>query len=123
MLTRYQSAQNLMQGILTKVSAFNTTLIPHWIGNSDCFWCEREFKNGKEFRLVNASVSKNKVAFDHAALAKSLAHVAGQTINTENLPIRKIEICLLSLRITFDALGKRWIFNTPPDSEDSTNTC
>ena len=60
---RYQCAQKLMQGLFTKKIAFNTTLIPHWIGDSACFWYEREQKVGREFRLVDASQGSNETAF------------------------------------------------------------
>ena len=49
MLDRYQRAQHLNQGIYSKCVARNTTLFPIWIGDSDCFWYERELKEGKNF--------------------------------------------------------------------------
>ena len=112
MESRYQRAQSLMQGMFTKTSAFNTTLIPHWIGDSDCFWYEREFKIGKEFRLVDAAAGSNDIAFDHAALAKALAQASGETVNAEDLPISKIDLCLSPLQLAFDAYGKRWSFSS-----------
>ena len=112
METRYQRAQNLMQGMFTKTSAFNTTLIPHWVGDSDCFWYEREFKIGKEFRLVDAAAGSNNIAFDHAALAKALAQASGETVIAGDLPINKIDLSLSPLQLTFDAYGKRWSFSS-----------
>ena len=117
MESRYQRAQSLMQGMFTKTSAFNTTLIPHWIGDSDCFWYEREFKTGKEFRLVDAAAGSNDIAFDHATLAKALAQASGETINAEDLPISKIDLCLSPLQLTFDAYGKRWSFSRKDNND------
>lgn len=110
MEARYHLAQTLMQGMFRKSIAFNTTLIPHWIGDSDCFWYERECKAGKEFRLVDADARSNEVAFDHEALAYTLANASGQTIDAENLPISKMYMALSPLQLTFDAFGKRWTF-------------
>ncbi len=33
--SRYEKAQNLARGVLSKTVAFNTTLYPIWIGQSD----------------------------------------------------------------------------------------
>lgn len=112
MESRYQRAQSLMQGMFTKTSAFNTTVIPHWIGDSDCFWYEREFKIGKEFRLVDAAAGSNEIAFDHAALAKALAQASGEAVNAEDLPIRKMDLSLSPLQLSFDAYGKRFLFSS-----------
>lgn len=108
---RYQRAQALMQGYLTKSVAFNTTLIPHWVGDTDCFWYEREFKQGKEFRLVNAAKGANKIAFDHQALAGALSEACRQQVNADDLPISKLSFVFDPLQITFDAFGKRWQFD------------
>ena len=122
---RYQNAQNLMQGILTKSIGFNTTLYPIWIGNSDCFWYERESKNGKEYRLVDATVVTNDVAFDHSRLAAALAEAVKQEIDANNLPINNIDMRFDSPSSTtkkidtlhFTAFDKHWVFNT------ETETC
>jgi dipeptidyl-peptidase 4 len=108
---RYQGAESLMQGFLTKSVAFNTTLIPHWIGDSDCFWYEREFKQGKEFRLVDARQLTNKVAFDHQDLANALTKASQQPVDANDLPISQLEVVLNPLQIAFSAFGKRWQFD------------
>ena len=112
MAARYQSAQHLRQGILRKVCAFNTTLIPHWIGSSDCFWYERESKNGKEYRLVDANEGSNELAFDHSSLAFALEKSSGEVVSAENLPIRKLEFSLSPLQVIFDAFDRRWCFTS-----------
>ena len=116
MEARYQRAQTLMQGVWSKTVAFNTTLIPRWISNSDCFWYDREHKNGKEFRLVNADLGSNEIAFDHGVLATELAKASGQPAPAEDLPINGLEITFSPLRVEFSAFNKRWKF----DSQDQT---
>ena len=84
MLTRYEQAKTFYQEdqrLVTNtwaevkeplVMARNTTPLPVWIGESECFWYERERKNGREYRLVDASEGSNKLAFDHSLLANKL---------------------------------------------------
>lgn len=117
MEAHYLCAQSLMQGIYTKHIAFNTTLIPHWINDSDCFWYEREFQAGKEFRLVDAGARSNEVAFDHMTMAQALCKASGQQVDARDLPISKVEMSLSPLQLSFDAFGKRWKFT------DLENTC
>lgn len=110
MSKRYEVAQSLVQGVGTKNIAFNTTLIPHWIGNSDCFWYERESRCGKEFRIVDASICSNEALFDHECFADILASASGIEVNSEDIPITKIHILLSPLVIKFDAFGRRWVY-------------
>lgn len=107
---RYERAQTLSQGFLTKNIAFNTTLVPHWIGDEH-FWYERDSSSGKEYRLVNTATGTNEIAFDHAALTKTLAGLTDKKVNAENLPIKRVDISLSPLQVSFSAFDKRWVFN------------
>lgn len=40
----------------------NYFIVPHWIGDSDEFWYEREFDGGSEFVIVNAANGQKRVA-------------------------------------------------------------
>ena len=132
MQTRYERAQSLIQGIWSKKLVLNAIIFPTWIDESECFWYERETKDGKEYRLVNAEAATNKVAFDHHTLAEVLAETVQQKVNPDNLPIKKVSISLdlstLSTnKIYFNAFGKSWRFETvsricteveaPPENE------
>ena len=120
MEARYQKAQYLMNGILTKSVAFNTTLSPIWIGDTDCFWYEREKKDGKEYRLVDANAASNDIAFDHHELAAVLAESVKQTVDANSLPINKVYMCSDTQAakakgiktVEFTAFDKRWVFDT-----------
>ena len=119
MESRYQKAQSLLQGVLSKSVAFNTTLYPIWIGDSDCFWYERESKEGKEYRLVDATNASNQVAFDHRALSIALADADGkevQEVDVENLPITDVDMTIdldkrVIISLEFTAFDKRWEFD------------
>ena len=118
MLARYERAQYLDQGVLNTNISMNTTICPVWIGDSDCFWYERETKQGKYYRLVNASAESNEAAFDHDKLAASLSEKTGQTVSAEDLPISRVDITLSPVTVSFNAFGKRWQFSSWLDSCD-----
>ena len=111
----YDSAQTLMHGIFTKTVAFNTTIFPIWIGDSHCFWYERENKAGKEYRLVDAKYASNEIAFDHDRLATILAGAARHEVDAKNLPIHSVRFELNPSVICFTAFNKRWHYSL--DSE------
>ena len=112
MLVRYNRAQHLYQGMFNKNISRNSTLFPIWIGNSDSFWYEREFRCGREYRLVNANSASNECAFNHQSLAKALAQISSQEVDDKDLPIDKVRISLNPLTIEFTAFSKRWVFDT-----------
>ena len=108
-LERYQNAQILEAGALTKSVAFNTTLFPHWIDNSDCFWYVRESKMGQSYRMVDAKAASNVAAFDHAGLAKALSVEAAVDVDPENLVLNDLEF--QSGHLTFTAFDQHWVYH------------
>ncbi|MBI1775913.1 MAG: DPP IV N-terminal domain-containing protein [Proteobacteria bacterium] len=87
----------------------NAEIRPYWIGDSDRFWYRRERVDGHEFVLVEAASGERGPAFDHAALAKSLAEATGQSVRPMRLPFDFIEP--ENAGIGFAALGGRWFFD------------
>lgn len=111
MLPRYQRAQVLEQGAYTKKLAFNTTLYPHWIGQSDHFWYLRDLPDGRgEYRLVDAGRKSNRPAFDHRALARALASASGQKVQAHGLPLTDVRISLAPRTVTFTAFAETWVY-------------
>ena len=100
MLSKYQRAKTLIQGIFTKNIAFNDRVYPIWIGNSDFFWYERHSCKGKEYRLVNASIASNDLAFDHHAFAAELGRMLGREVDPENLPITDVSFTFSPAKTT-----------------------
>jgi dipeptidyl-peptidase 4 len=125
MVEKYRRAEAIMQGAHKLVQ--NDKLCPYWIDDSDYFWYERTLRlasgeTGKEYRLVNGRDGSNTPAFDHAALAVSLANTTGETVNAEALPILLVAMQLdpaspASLVIRFSAFEQRWRYSP------ETNTC
>ncbi|MDB9953763.1 S9 family peptidase [Porticoccaceae bacterium] len=116
--TRYQRAEEILQGFGTNQLVQNDRIFPYWIEGTDFFWYERASKLSKEpfavikeFRLVNAKSATNQAAFDHQTLATALSQISGQTIDQNNLPLANIEIKLSPLTVSFDAFDERWLFN------------
>ena len=111
-LSRYEQAQALLQGVLNTHLVRNDAVYPHWIEKSHCFWYLKDTENGKQFRMVNVDAASNTVAFDHQALADGLALATGQTINADNLPIKHVTFSLSPTQIGFRAFDKNWQFDT-----------
>ena len=108
--TCYHQAQALMQGVLSKKLVLNDAVFPHWIGDTECFWYERETRQGREYRLVDAQAGSNQLAFDFLALVKALENSSGQSINDNNPEILVVNIVLSPRQINFTALDKQWVF-------------
>ena len=114
---RYERAQALEQGI-PRV-AFNTTLYPHWAGESDIFWYVRDKKTGqgadaafgKEYRIVDAAAGQNKLAFDHECLALALNTASGHSVNAACLPLSDLDFEGNLQQFCFTAFRKRWRYD------------
>lgn len=122
MLGRYQQAQHLIQGILSNRLVLNDAVFPHWMGNSDYFWYERETREGKEYRLVDAQAATNEAAFEHKILASMLETASGQSIDPDNLPIRIFDITLSPRQVRFQAFNKQWVFESESLSCDEVKS-
>jgi dipeptidyl-peptidase 4 len=110
MAARYRRAQALEQGFLSRLTAINTGLFPHWIDKSDCFWYEHETRTGCEYRLVDAAARSIEPAFDHTKLAIALANITGNAVVAEDLPLDCVELLLSPRCVEFSAFGRRWRF-------------
>ncbi len=116
MESRYQRAQMMEQGFLSKSIAINTGLFPHWIEDSACFWYEHETPTGCEYRLVDVKARTNEPAFDHQQIASALAIRVERDIVPESLPLDIVRISLSPRRVEFSAFGRRWRFENDEGS-------
>ena len=97
-LNRYKVAKTLVEGMLSKDLVINDGVFPHWIGNTDCFWYQRDTPEGKEYRLVDAKAASNNPAFDHDALAKALEITSKQSVDARDLPIMMADVTAITKR-------------------------
>ena len=113
MLTRYQRAQTLFHGLYNKSLAFNTTVFPHWIEDTDCFWyrCDLDNSGAAEYRWVDARAGSQKPAFDHQALAKALEHSGGEAVDPRHLPLTDLQFSPCGNTLTFRAFDQCWQFD------------
>ncbi len=81
----------------------NQTVHPRWIDEST-FWYVRETPEGSEYTLVDAERGKKRPAFDHDALAASLAEATGQPVDAFALPLFGVDIGPVAT--TFAASGR-----------------
>ncbi|ARN73789.1 S9 family peptidase [Oceanicoccus sagamiensis] len=117
LLARYRRAETLEQGAFSKSIAFNTTVYPHWVGESHCFWYKRETRDGQVFRKVDAKASTNEDAFDHNLLAIALTQASGEDVQADNLPLDNLDLLQAPETICFEAFGKHWAYSS------ATQTC
>ena len=85
----------------------NQAVHPRWIDGST-FWYARQTPEGSEYTLVDARLRQKRSAFDHDALAASLAEATGQETDAFALPIVGVEIDPSAA--TFTAFGRFWKF-------------
>lgn len=113
--TRYEQAQQLMRGMLSKQLVMNDAVFAHWLSCENkqanaSFWYLRETATGKEFRLVNAKQGTNDLAFDHTVLSQVLMDFTGKAVNPDDLPIVIEAIQANPLQVLFKAFGKDWLY-------------
>ena len=85
----YDRAVALTSGAL-KDSVKNLSLTPHWIGDRDLFWYQRDTQNGSEYLLVDAASGERRAAFDHEALATALSSLDGEVRTAESLGVTEM---------------------------------
>ena len=85
----------------------NQDLYPRWIDDG-AFWYVRQTPEGSEYTLVDARRGEKRPAFDHQALARSLAEATGNKMDAAALPIVSVDIDRSGA--TFTAFGRFWQF-------------
>lgn len=110
-LTHYEQAQAIMQGMNTEQLVINDTIFSNWIENSHFFWYVRAIEGNKEIRLVNAEAATNTVIFDYKTLADELEKLTNETLNPEHLLLQEVSMSLSPTQFYFKALGKHWRFD------------
>ena len=108
---KYKRAALLENSTFASKYVLNATLFPIWIDDSDCFWYERQTKEGREYRLVDAAEGSNNLAFDHLDLALKLKEASGETIDEINLPITDVSIEIGPRVVEFCAFHQYWRYS------------
>ena len=109
LIDRYQRAAYLMQGAQgVRKLARNTSISPHWVGHSDCFWYTQETEQGIGYQWVDAQQQRRGPAFDHQQLAAALAEITGEACHAEQLPISDLVFDDSGNSLRFSAMGARW---------------
>src|SRR5262249_42587527 len=82
---RAESVHQRLDGLV--VDAVDTAA---WIGNTSRFWYRKSITGGTTFMVGDAATLQKKLAFNHAAVAASLAVAAGRPIDARNLPFNAL---------------------------------
>lgn len=127
----YRRALHLLSDEM--VAAGNAAEIaPRWIGHTARFHYLNRRHDGKEFILVDASVTppQRRSAFDHAQLAVALAELSGEEVDPNNLPFNTIKLSDDLQQLDFTSGGCKYTCNlgtpslavrTADATEPSTN--
>ena len=86
----YERALALDKLLAGKV--YHGDIMPVWVGKSGMFFYENNTASGKEYILVDAARKSRRQAFNTVKLADALRKVTGDTVKTENLPLKNIRI-------------------------------
>ncbi len=122
-LARYRRAEAIDHEIYQQSMVLNSQIVPHWIGDSDCFWYSRKVRQASspetitEYRLVNAKSATQTEAFNHSQLAQALAKTSGERVDPNSLPISGLTLELSPAIATFIAFDQHWQFDV------EQNTC
>ena len=108
----YQRANGLrekLQGLAVNMPGPVT-----WIGQSNRFWYRKTVAGGHAFVVVDAETLKKAPAFDHDAIATSLASVSGEKYTSVTLPFSEFQFVDGEHAIEFATGGSEWKCEVAP---------
>ena len=112
LMDRYETAKTYLKASLGKDPlAYNTTVYPIWLSDSDIFCYRRDSISGVEFRVIDPETGSNEIAFDHRALASALAKASGHGVAPDRLPIVLIECMPACASLVFHAFRSTWRYD------------
>jgi dipeptidyl aminopeptidase/acylaminoacyl peptidase len=105
----YQRAEKLHEQFSNKV--FKKTVEPHWFDSGQKFWYRNDFKDSREFMVVDTRTGTRASAFDNERLAKSLSTALSKPVSTQKPPFEDIEILKDGKVLQFEFEKRQWQFN------------
>ncbi|MDM5233819.1 S9 family peptidase [Lysinibacillus pakistanensis] len=107
----YERAEKLLVWNTLK-DVLNGKVIPNWIGESECFWYQRDINtDSKQFIVVDPIRRLKKEAFDHEKLAKALSHSIGKPFTSYDLPFDSFSYLKNEHSIQFSIEETSWLCN------------
>jgi len=107
----YERAERLLVWNTLK-DVLNGKVIPNWIGESECFWYQRDINtDSKQFIVVDPVRRIKKEAFDHEKLAKALSHSIGKRFTSYDLPFDSFSYLNNEHSIQFSIEETSWLCN------------
>ncbi len=90
---------------------FRTTVRPRWDADGKAFWYRVAIGPGRhEFVRVEAEPSRRRLAFDHAALAKTLGEALSREFSPDALPLENLAFDEDGEGVRFRVEGTRYAF-------------
>ncbi len=103
----YDRAKKLNARFQNKV--YRKQIEPHWFDGNTKFWYQVQTGPASyECILADADAGTRKPAFDHARLAEALTQAGVEEINSNQLPLEKLEFNPTKNTLQFQTGGKVW---------------
>ncbi len=89
---------------------YSTSVVPHWINDTDTFWYSWKDSNGTKFYRVDSRARSKKPLFDAAKMAEQLSEMVHRPYDTTNLPITTVSFTKDGKSFRFVVEGTRYEF-------------
>ena len=87
----YEAANALLEGNV-KDLVKNASVTPHWLGDSQRFWYQRDGEQGSEYVVVDTASGNKSPAFDHSALAAALGKLLDKEVAPGALGLSRLSL-------------------------------
>ncbi len=93
---------------------YSTSLVPHWINDTDVFWYSWKDSNGTRFVRVDPRARSKKPLFDAAKMASQLSELAHKPFDSTNLPITTLTFTKdgKAFRFLLDGIRYEYVWET-----------
>ena len=120
--TRADYERALSVGQRTANTVFKQSVRPHWLAGNTRFWYRNDLADGaREFVLVDAAKGERKPAFDHVQLAKALSQATGKDLQSQRLPVDKLDLGSNDSTLFLSSNGQWWLLDLRDYSLHATN--
>jgi dipeptidyl aminopeptidase/acylaminoacyl peptidase len=118
-LNDYERAQYFLNPHQSKI--YEAFVSPNWVGTDDIFWYEKKGIDVKEYLLVIPGSKEKRPLFDRNKLTQALLKFTEDTIDENDLPIKKIEYDHIKKNIKFNFKDKLFSYDIENNILDSLN--
>jgi dipeptidyl-peptidase-4 len=94
---------------------YDTTVTPHWIGDSDCFWYSYRTRQGANWYRVDAAKGTKEPLFDRVKLAARLSEALHKPLDPMALTLDRASVNSEGKKLTFVVDATRYEYDLKAD--------